>query len=161
MTQTEAPLRTPLRDLDAAWFDYNGHLNMAYYNVLFDQALDHVFDQIGCGADYRASRDMSFFTAEAHVCYVRELRPGSKVHATVQLMDHDAKRLHVYEELFHADGWLAATSETLLLHIAMAGPKVVAMPDDIAAAISALAHTHANLPRPERVGRSVAIPHRS
>ena len=38
--------------VEPAWIDYNGHLNMAYYNVLFDRAVDEVFELLGCGADY-------------------------------------------------------------------------------------------------------------
>lgn len=150
-------LRAPGRDLDPAWFDYNGHLNMAYYNVLFDKAVDHLFDHLGCGPAYRQTRNLSFFTAEIHVCYVRELRLGSRVQASLQLLDHDEKRLHVFERLHHADGWLAATSESMLLHIDMTGPKVVPMPADIFATVNKLAGAHNSLPWPEQAGRSIAI----
>ena len=153
----DAPYRTPARDLDPAWFDYNGHLNMAWYNVLFDQALDHLFDAFGCGAVYRETRNLSFFAAEAHICYVRELKPGSMVSATIQLIDHDPKRIHLYQELHHADGWLAATSESLHLHIDMAGPKVTPMPEDVMAQLASLADSHSALPMPERAGRSISI----
>ncbi|PWV99165.1 (3S)-malyl-CoA thioesterase [Hoeflea marina] len=153
----DAPFRTPPRGLDPDWFDYNGHLNMAWYNVLFDQALDLLFERFGCGPDYRESRNLSFFAAEAHVCYVRELKPGSMVWATAQWIDHDAKRIHLFQELRHADGWLAATSESLHLHIDMTGPKVAPMPDDVMAQLVAMADSHATLPRPERAGRAIAI----
>ena len=61
--QFDAPATAPARGLDPAWLDYNGHLNMAYYNVLFDQGSDHVFEKIGCGPGYLAARNLSFFTA--------------------------------------------------------------------------------------------------
>jgi hypothetical protein len=61
----DAPVIAPARGLDPAWLDYNGHLNMAYYNVLFDKAVDHVFELLGCGPGYLAERNLSFFTAEA------------------------------------------------------------------------------------------------
>ena len=157
MTEQIAPLASPARGLDPAWFDYNGHLNMAYYNVLFDQAVDHAFELFGCGPSYRESRNLSFFTAEAHVRYLRELKPGSMVHATVQILDFDAKRLHIWQELIHEDGWVSATSENLMLHVDMAGPKVSAMPDDILAAVSDLASVHAKIPRPSASGQPVGI----
>ena len=65
-----SPFQTPYRGLEPSWLDYNGHLNMAYYNVLFDQAIDLLFAQLGCGEIYRVEENMSFFTAEAHVCPV-------------------------------------------------------------------------------------------
>ncbi len=57
--------------VDPAWIDYNGHLNMAYYNVLFDRAVDEVYELLGLGLDYLKVRRPSTFTAEVHVRYVR------------------------------------------------------------------------------------------
>ncbi|MBC7281206.1 thioesterase family protein [Hoeflea sp.] len=153
----DAPVTAPARGLDPAWLDYNGHLNMAYYNVLFDQGADHVFELIGCGPGYLAARSLSFFTAEAHVCYVRELKPDAMVSASSQVLDFDAKRIHLFQELRHVEGWLSATSETLLLHIDMSGPKVAPMPEDVLARVKAMHEAHKRLPRPERAGRSIGI----
>ncbi|MEW4458308.1 thioesterase family protein [Roseibium algicola] len=140
------------------WIDYNGHLNMAYYNVLFDTAVDEVFHRLGMGPDYVKTRGGSFFTAEVHVCYLRELSAGMKVIATLQLVDFDAKRAHLYQELRHAEeGWLSATSEQLSLHVDMNARKVAPWPEDIAANLTALSQAHASLPRPERAGRHIEI----
>ncbi|WJS05324.1 thioesterase family protein [Roseibium aggregatum] len=140
------------------WIDYNGHLNMAYYNVLFDTAVDEVFHRLGMGPNYVKTRGGSFFTAEVHVCYLRELSAGMKVIATLQLVDFDAKRAHFYQELRHADeGWLSATSEQLSLHVDMNARKVAPWPEDIAANLTALSQAHASLPRPERAGRHIEI----
>ena len=153
----DAPVKAPARGLDPAWLDYNGHLNMAYYNVLFDQGADHVFELIGCGPGYLAARSLSFFTAEAHVCYVRELKPDAMVSVSTQVLDFDAKRIHLFQELRHVDGWLSATSETMLLHVDMSGPKAAPMPEDVLARVMAMHEAHESLPRPERAGRSVGI----
>jgi acyl-CoA thioester hydrolase len=140
------------------WIDYNGHLNMAYYNVLFDTAAVEMFNLFGFGPDYRATRKHTTFSAEFHVCYVREIHEGDPVYVLSQLVNYDAKRIHFYQELFHADGWLSATGEGLGLHIDMSGPKVAPMGDDILANIEALAQDHRQLPLPERVGRGISIP---
>ena len=153
----DAPVIAPARGLDPAWLDYNGHLNMAYYNVLFDKAVDQVFELLGCGPDYLAARTMSFFTAETHVCYLRELKPDAMVGARSQILDFDAKRIHLFQELRHVDGWLSATCETLLLHIDMSGPRTAPMPKDVLARVAAMAKAHQGLPRPERAGRSIGI----
>ena len=140
------------------WMDYNGHLNMAYYNVLFDTATDDVFIRLGLGPDYVKERNASFFTAEAHVCYVRELSAGMPVTVKMQLIDHDSKRCHFYQEMYHAEeGWLSATSEQLCLHVDLGARKVVPWPDDIMVQIDALGQAHKELPKPERAGRHVEI----
>ena len=119
-----APFVSSVMKVEPAWIDYNGHLNMAYYNVLFDRAVDEVFELLGCGADYVKQQQKSFFTAEVHVRYLRELAAGDPVRMTVQLLDHDPKRLHYFEQLFHArEGWVSATSENMSLHVDMTERK--------------------------------------
>ena len=139
------------------WIDYNGHMNMAYYNVLFDKCADEAFALFGVSADYVKTRAMSVFTAEIHVCYLRELHEGDTVTVSFHLIDHDAKRLRIYQEIRHEDGWLAATGEALSLHIDMGGPKVVPFPPDILEQVQAMQAAHAALPLPERAGRSIAL----
>mgnify|MGYP001186333761 CR=1 FL=1 len=143
--------------VEPQWIDYNGHLNMAYYNVLFDRCGDEVFDLLGMGPNYATSRRLTIYTAEVHTCYVRELHEGDSVFVTYQLVDADEKRIHGYQELFHEDGWLAATMESLSLHVDMSGPRVTAFPADIGEKVEAMRATHATLPRPERAGRSIGI----
>ncbi|MEM5581868.1 MULTISPECIES: thioesterase family protein [unclassified Roseibium] len=152
------PVESEIMTVREDWIDYNGHLNMAYYNVLFDTAVDNVFQRIGLGPDYVKTRGASFFTAEVHVCYVRELEAGAPVVVTLQLIDFDEKRAHFYQELRHAeDGWLSATSEQMSLHVDMNARKVSPWPEDIHAGLTALAEAHAGLPRPERAGRHIEI----
>lgn len=152
-----APFVSQVMEAEKDWIDYNGHLNMAYYNVIFDRCSDGAFDLLGMGADYANSRKLTIYTAELHLCYVRELHLGDKVTVTFQLIDHDEKRLRAYQEIHHVDGWLAATSETLSLHIDMSGPKVASFPEDIQAKVKAMGAAHAGLPMPERAGRSIGI----
>ena len=74
-----APFVSSVMRVEPNWIDYNGHLNMAYYNVLFDRAVDEVFELLGCGADYVNMRQLSFFTAEVHIRYLRELHAGEEL----------------------------------------------------------------------------------
>jgi acyl-CoA thioester hydrolase len=144
-------------EVEPQWSDHNGHLNMAYYNVLFERAGDHALAALGINLDYIKTRNHTIYTAQVHTCYLRELHAGQKVYATFQIIDHDQKRLHVFQKLYHEDGWLAATSEVMSLHIDMSGPKVTAFPDDVLEKIEAMAKEHAKLERPERVGQSIGI----
>lgn len=152
-----APFVSRVMEIEKDWIDYNGHLNMAYYNVLFDRCSDEAFEIMGMGPDYAKTRKLTIYTAEVHVCYVQELHLGDRVTATFHLIDHDDKRLRAYQEIRHIDGWLAATSESLSLHVDMAGPKVAPFPADIQAKVEAMRDAHAGLAMPERAGRSIGI----
>ena len=152
-----APFVAPEAEIEAEWIDYNGHMNMAFYNVLFDRAADHAFAAIGLTESYVKDRGLSFYVAEVHVCYLRELHPGSRVNASFHLLDHDEKRLHVYGEIMHTDGWIAATTETLYLHIDASGPKVAPIPEPMYSRVKEMHAAHAALAYPERAGRVIKI----
>ena len=92
--------------------------------------------------------------------YLRELHLGDRVRVHSWVIDHDAKRFHSWQEIHHADGWVAATGETLGLHIDMSGPRVAPFPDDIARALDDFARTHGLPEPPEGAGRSIGIPRR-
>jgi len=77
--QPPAPFVAAIQQVEDQWVDYNGHLNMAYYNVLFDRAGDEAFEFVGLGADYLKTANCSFFTLEAHITYLRELHAGDPV----------------------------------------------------------------------------------
>jgi len=153
-----APFTAAVMRVEPGWIDYNGHLNMAYYNVLFDRAVDEVYELLGCGLAYVEARRHSCFTAEVHVRYLRELRAGDAVRVTLQLLDFDAKRLHFFEQMFHAEqGWLAATSENMALHVDMAAKKTAAFPGEIAARLARMKAAHAGLPLPKAAGRRIVM----
>ena len=157
-----APFVSSVMRVEPGWIDYNGHLNMAYYNVLFDRAVDEMLELIGCGADYVSKRHQSWFAAEVHVRYLRELHADDPVRATFQLLAYDSKRMHFFEQLFHAvEGWVAATSENMALHVDMKAGKTVAVPADIVPRLARLAASHAELPLPEAAGRRIAMPAKS
>ncbi|HEV7252291.1 MAG TPA: thioesterase family protein [Mesorhizobium sp.] len=151
------PLVSRSMEIEPAWIDYNGHLNMAFYNVLMDRGADEALEALGMGLDYVRGRKLTIYTAEVHVSYVRELHLGDRVTAHFQLLDHDEKRLHSFQELRHADGWLAATSENLMLHVDMEGPRVTPFPADILPHLHELRAAHSGLPKPERAGRAIGI----
>jgi acyl-CoA thioester hydrolase len=153
-----APFVSSVMRVEPQWIDYNGHLNMAYYNVLFDRAVDETYALIGVGADYVAKCRRSVFTAEVHVRFLRELRAGDPVRVTFQLLDHDEKRLHYFEQLFHAnEGWVSATSENLSLHVDINASKTVAFPREVATRFAEMKAAHALLPRPEAAGRRIGM----
>jgi acyl-CoA thioester hydrolase len=156
-----APFVSSTMTVEPAWIDYNGHLNMAYYNVLFDRGTDQAFLLLGIGPDYVRERAASSFTAEAHVRYLRELKTNDPVRITLQLLDYDDKRVHFFQEMHHVnEDFLAATCEQLALHIDMNKRRVAAFPDDVLMRLAEMKAAHGVLPRPEAAGRQIRIPAR-
>lgn len=154
-----APFVSSVHKIEPQWTDYNGHFNMAYYNVLFDRAGDEAFDAVGLGAAYVKRANCSFFTLEAHVTYLRELHAGDSVTIDVQFLDHDAKRIHYFEQMRHAaEGFIAATSELIIIHVDLTARRSAPFPPDVLANIKAMRDAHAALPVPPQVGHRIGIP---
>jgi acyl-CoA thioester hydrolase len=153
------PIRSKILSVKPEWIDYNGHLNVAWYEVLFGLGIGALFEVIGLGQNYRATRNKSLFAVEAHLSYLREIGPKDTVVVDSQILDHDLKRLRLFQTLIHAEeGYIVATREMMQLHIDMETRKTAAFPDDILARIVACAEAHAKLPTPKQAGRAIAIP---
>jgi acyl-CoA thioester hydrolase len=156
-----APFVSSVMQVEPQWIDYNGHLNMAYYNVFFDRAADELLELLGMGQDYVQRQRHSIFVAEVHLRYLRELHAGDPVRVTLQLLDYDSKRLHGFQKLCHAtEDWLSATSEAMLLHVNLESKKTAPFPDDVAERLATMKAAHAKLPLPEGVGRRITMPNR-
>jgi acyl-CoA thioester hydrolase len=154
-----APSVSSVMRVEPAWIDFNGHLNMAYYHVLFDRGLDEMYNLAGLGRQYLKERQHSMFTGEVHLRYLRELHEGDPVRVTFQLLDYDSKRLHFIQQLFHAtEGWVSATCENLSLHVDMAKRKTAAFPPDIMERLARIKASHCWLPRPDFAGRRIGMP---
>ena len=140
------------------WIDYNGHMNVAYYVLVFDRATDDFFDFMGLTAEYRAAANVSAFTVEMHVNYIREVKEGDEVFVTTQLLGYDEKRFHYFHRLYHAEqGYLAATSELLCLFVDMNMRRVTQMPPLIMDMLAEIKQSHAVLPLPEQVGSVMKV----
>lgn len=138
--------------------DYNGHVNVAFYVKLFDEALDALFDRIGLSESYVRTRHMSFFALEMHVRYLREVHLSDPVQARIQILDLDEKRIHYWMELIHADGrWLSATMESISMHIDMGTRRSTPFPPDIMASLTDWHALSDNRGRPEGVGQTIGI----
>lgn len=147
--------------VEDGWIDANDHLNMAYYIVFFDRAMDDLLLACGLGPDYISQRRASYMAVEMHISYLREVFRTDPVRVGLRVLGVDDKRMHIYTELQHAtDGWMAAAAEWMFLHTDLTTRRVSPWPADIRAALDAVYAAGASLPLPERVGRRIAMPRR-
>jgi len=157
-----APLNIHQATVLPEWIDYNGHLNMAYYVLMFDNATDRFFDLIDLGRDYVQRQNHSAFVLETHVTYQQEVALDDSLRFTFQLIDADEKRLHYYFEMFHAtQNYLASTSEQIALHVDLDARSSVPFPEAMKQRIDCVLAAHASLPQPDGIGRSIGIRRRA
>lgn len=145
------------RQVPGSWTDYNGHMNETHYLEVGSQASDAFMEMIGADADYIAA-GRSYFTVETHVRYVAEVRAGERMTATTQVLKGEGKKLQLFHSLYGEDGELAATIETLLLHMDLGARRSSEPTEAVAEKLRAYTTAHAALPVPEGAGRSVGAP---
>lgn len=139
------------------WIDYNGHMNVAYYVLAFDEGTDRFLATLGLDADYLGAGG-STFALEMHVTYDRELRVDQPYVVRTQLVDADAKRLHLFHRMFHAEeGWLAATNEVFTMHIDMTSRRSAPFPPHIRERVDRTLVAHRAFPRPDGLGRVIGV----
>jgi acyl-CoA thioester hydrolase len=154
----ESPIQTPRRFVEKAWIDYNGHMNVAFYVLAFDQAVDHAWDLIGVGPAYVEAKNASTFALQSQVHYLRELKLGAPLEITFQMLDCDSKRMHYFLEMHHAEEtYLAATEERISVHVDMTERRSAPFPDDVMANIESLMASHRSMPIPPQVGSQIKI----
>ena len=153
-----APLEIYSDTVIADWIDYNGHMNVAYYVLLFDHGTDAFFDYLGVGNTYIDETNHSFFAAELHVTYLHELMQGDELRVTTQLLDCDEKRVHFFHRMYNAKtGDLSATYEVIGLHVNMSHRRVTPMPGDTQVRLEKLRKSHSQLSKPIQAGHIIGI----
>ena len=140
------------------WVDYNGHLNMAYYVLIFDHGIAVFLVRIGMDARLRTETGSSVFVAEAHVTYKAEDMAGEQVRVATHLINYDEKRLHLLHEMFNADHTLTATNELMILHVNLNDRRVGPFPEGVRKRIAQVASEGAAYPEPSGLGRVIAVP---
>ncbi len=155
---TAAPLAIHRSTVLPEWVDWNGHMNVAFYVAAFDQASGAFMRNMGLGRPYVDGKHGMTFVLETHVTYDREMRGGAPMRFTTQLLDRDAKRVHLFHEMYHAEqGYLAATNETIVMNIDFASRRSAPFPLQAAERLEALWTSHKDLPRPTKAGRVMGL----
>lgn len=157
-----APLRLHTGWVRPEWVDYNGHFNDGYYLVAFSEATEAVLAYLGFGPDYLAATGCTIYTAEAHLNYLREVKPGAQLAYDTWVLGGDAKRVHIIHAMWAATAdeppVQAATNEMMFLHVDQSAGKVTPMPATHQARVRAAVAAHAPGPWPAQVGRRIAMP---
>ena len=164
MTESQSPpdsIDTPYARTTATvlpdWIDYNGHMNVGYYHVVFDMASEPFFQWLGLDEKYRKSSGASTFALESHLNFLREVKEGDPLRFEARLLDFDHKRIHFYQEMFHGtENYLAASYESVSAHVDMSLRKTASMPDLLQARLKRIHAAHSTLERPWQIGHAMS-----
>lgn len=127
------------------------------YLQVFSAATDALLARIGADMAYVAGGH-SYYTAETHILHRGEAKRGEAYRATTQILETDAKRIHVFHRMEAEDGRVLATGEQMLLHVDMAAGRACPAAAEVLARLAPLARAHRGLAWPREAGRAVGAP---
>ena len=111
--------------IKSEWTDYNKHLNMAYYVLIFDKAWEVILEKFKMGEHSAKTSGMSTMVVETNTTYDSEVKEGDEVDIVLTFFDHDKKRLHFRLEMIEKKSKkLSSTIEMLSLHVDLNKRKV-------------------------------------
>lgn len=154
MADTNLKFQVPVQP---DWVDYNGHMNDAAYAKVFSLAADGFIEAIGLDAEARKQYSYTIFTLETHLCYLKEAHDGELLSVSHQLLDSDAKRLHVFLKMENEAGDIVATSEQMLMGMDSEQGKPAPFPEPVAQAVENIKTEHTELDLPKQAGRTIGI----
>jgi len=100
------------------WTDYNNHMNLSYYILLFDMGAEQILSKFHMGEHSAKTTKKSTMVVETHTTYNNEVKEGEEVEINLSYFDHDKKRLHYKLEMYEKNKkTLSATTELLALYI--------------------------------------------
>ena len=151
------PLYTDVVHKD--WIDYNGHMNDAYYALVFSRTLDRLMAKLGLQQDGRTPDSPTIYTLTATIHFLAELHEGERFTAEARILAHDAKRLHLWADLFGADGRLSASTEQIFLCVDQSGatPRAAPFPPAVMARIEEIESARGHEPMPARTGQGISL----
>lgn len=154
-----APVEVEGFTVRSEWIDYNNHMNVGFYGVVFDQALDVMLEtHLGLGATYARTAGFGPFIVESHVRFLSELKYGTALRFRFRLIEHDSKRLHYFAEMFKAGSEQpSATQEALIVNVSQKTGRSADFPDWAKVRLRRMAGDHDVLDRPNALGAAIGI----
>ena len=128
-----SPYKTRNQKVLPEWIDYNGHMNVAYYTLAFDKALDFFFeDVLGIGPTFVEKNKEGPFALKASYNYFSELLEEESFFVDISILDFDSKRVHVFGEMRKDKSLeLSAVFETVLMNMDLSARTVKQYPDRV------------------------------
>ena len=140
------------------WLDLNGHMNMAHYVSAFDEGSCPLFDYLGLGWGYTAEGEGSIFVGSSSLDYENELFRGDPIRMNTVLFDFDERRIHIYQQMCHAEkDYAVAEAEFLLLHVSLQTRKLADIPASSMLKIKEVHEVHKSSGSSRFVGRTIGL----
>ncbi|MDC1375681.1 thioesterase family protein [bacterium] len=159
----DGPYKTPIilseKRVLKDWIDYNGHMNVAFYTLAFDNSLDEFLENtLGIGETHASHNQQGPFVLQAHYHYLNEMSLDEKFNVRLLVVDCDEKRMHLCLDIFSVkQKKIIAVSETVLINVNLVIRRTEKYPTWALKRLVDLKNTHANINFPSVLGKSIGL----
>ena len=154
-----SPYKTRNQKVLPEWIDYNGHMNVAYYTLAFDKALDFFFeDVLGIGPSFVEKNNEGPFALKASYNYFSELLEAEIFFVDISILDFDSKRVHVFGEMRKDKSLeISAVFETVLMNMDLSARTVKHYPDRVLELFSIFKSSLVVDNVPKEIGKKITL----
>ncbi|MEM8788287.1 MAG: thioesterase family protein [Pseudomonadota bacterium] len=153
-----APLKLPGGRVRPEWIDYNDHMNVAFYVVAFDTAVDWMLENLlGIGESHVKRAHQGPYALQSSIHYLDEMLQNELFDFRALMVDADTKRMHFILEMLKADGRVTATYEQLIVNVDLTTRRSAPYPDWAQARLARMVADHAGAPRPAQFAQALGI----
>ncbi len=145
------------------WIDYNGHMNVGFYGVAFDMALEEFMaGHLGLGEGQVRSAGQGPYIIQSHLHFLREVRESERFYYLIRLLDADQKRGHYFSEMLsEKDDAICATQEALFMNVSHETGRSVPYPDWAVDRMRRMVDDHKGLVPATQIGQPIGIRRKS
>ena len=153
------PIVLPSKKVLSEWIDYNGHMNVVFYTLAFDNSLDFFLEEIlGIGKTHAIKEKQGPFVLQAHYHYLNEMGLNDEFNVRLLVVDCDKKRMHLCLDIFSKkQKHVIAVAEKVLINVNLNLRKVEHYPVWAYERLIKIKKTHEKTSFPNVLGKKISL----
>ena len=153
------PIVLPSKKVLPEWIDYNGHMNVVFYTLAFDNSLDFFLEEVlGIGETHAIKEKQGPFVLQAHYNYLNEMSLNEEFNVRLLVVDCDQKRMHLCLDIFsEKQNKVIAVAEKVLINVNLNLRKVEHYPVWAYERLIKIKKTHENASFPDVLGKKISL----
>ena len=155
----DSPVILPSKKVLKSWIDYNGHMNVAFYTMVFDKSLDFFLENtLGLGETHAKEYQQGPFVVQASFHYLNEMKYKDRFFVQASLIDFDIKKMHLCLEIISEEKkMIMAISEQLMLNVNLKKRKTESYPNWAIKRLRLMKENHKKINLSQNIGRKILI----
>ena len=156
---TLVPFKSKNRKVKKEWIDYNGHMNVAYYSLAFDEAIDEFLEnEVGVGPSFIKKHQKGSYALQTQYRYLAELILDDGFSITIFVADFTLKRMHLILKMLDPKSQIIfATCETIMVNVDLEKRKACEYPEFVQIKLKQLYHASENLRLSTTIGHPIGL----